>query len=141
MAPGVGAHGGHGGLELLEAFLSPGKPAIAFRENLFARMALEHGEEADADPEFIFGGRLFFGETRQLLEQGEFPPGGEGVEIALLSAIPVGGAFCNPGLFDKTAEEGIDEVVVHAPVAGHEAGEFFEGVTVPGAFHQGSEKD
>jgi len=57
-----------------------------------------------------------------------------------LSAFAAGGAFGDLGVFDKAAEEGIDEVVVHVPMAGHEAGQLFEGVTVLRAFHEGSEK-
>ena len=141
MAPGVGVHFGHGDLDPAEAFLTPGEPTVALRENGFARRALKQGEEADADAKLIFGSRFLFGEMRQALEQGEFPLGSERVEAALLSAFSAGGAFGDPGVFDKAAKEGIDEVVVHVPVAGHETSEFFEGVAMLRALHERSKED
>jgi len=55
--------GRHGGLDLLKAFRTPGEPAGALGENVFARLAFEHGEKADADAKLIFRRRFFFGET------------------------------------------------------------------------------
>ena len=107
----------------------------------FTRRAFEQGEEADADAKLIFGRRFLFGEMRQALEQREFPLGSELVEIALLSAFAAGGAFSDPGVFDKAPEQGVDEAVVHVPVAGHETGEFFEGIAMLRALHEGSKKD
>jgi len=141
MAPRVGVHIRHSRLDAPEAFLTTGEPTVALRENGFARRAFEQGEEADADAKLRFGRRFLFGEMRQALEQGEFSLGSKHVEIALLSAFAAGGAFGDPGVFDKAAEEGIDEVVVHVPMAGHETGEFFEGIAMPRAFHEGREKD
>ena len=65
MPPRVGVHGRQGGLDLhlLKAFLTPDEPAGALGENVFARLAFEHGEEADADAKLIFRRRFFFGET------------------------------------------------------------------------------
>jgi hypothetical protein len=58
-----------------------------------------------------------------------------------LAALAVGRALDDPGVFHESAEQGINEVVVHVVVAQQEARELFKGVAVPRAFPKSVENN
>jgi hypothetical protein len=68
IAPGVGVHGRHVGVDGLEARLASGEKAVALVEEAFSRVSIERGEQAHADAKLIFRGGFFFGKTSKPLE-------------------------------------------------------------------------
>jgi hypothetical protein len=53
--------------------------------------------------------------------------------------VAVGRALRDPGVFDESAEQGIDQVVVHVVVAQQEARKLFKDVAVLRSFHESAE--
>ena len=107
----------------LEASLAPGEKAVALVENAFSRVSIERGQQARAYAILIFRGRSFFAKTSKPLGV-EFSFGGERAKIALLATLAVGRALDDPGVFHESAEQRIDDVVVHVVVAQQEARAF-----------------
>jgi hypothetical protein len=123
-----------------EVLLSRGEELVAARKNAVARFGFENVEQADADTEGVLRRNLVLWKVGQPAHQFLFSFGSEGVDFAGLPALARGLAFADPGVFDETAEQRIDEIVVHGAVAGDQADLFFEGVAVLGTGQESGEK-
>ena len=94
-----------------------GEMTVAELKDALTGWLVEQAEEADAEAEGVRVDDIGVGEVAELVGEGSFAGGREGVEEAGLAAVAIGLFLGDPAAFEEALEKGIDRIVVELLLA------------------------
>ena len=118
--------------DLMDAVEAGCEMDVAKAQNALTGWSVEQAEETDAETKGVRIDYVGVGEIGDLVDEGFFASGGEGVEEASLAAFTVGFLLGDPAAFEEAFKKGVDGVVVELLLLCEHSGVLFEAVSVLG---------